>query len=66
MKDKEKMCKYNFFFVFDFGRKLKDEEWGLEIECVFLEFYKLFFSFLNENFILFVKKEFEKMKIFLF
>lgn len=57
------MCKHNFFFVLDPGRKLKDEEWGLEIECASPEFYKLLFSFSNENLTSFAKKELEKMKI---
>lgn len=57
------MCKHNVYFVLDPGRKLKDEEWGLEIECASPEFYKLLFSFSNENFTSFARKEFQKMKI---
>lgn len=57
------MCKHNVYFVLDPGRKLKDEEWGLEIECASPEFYKLLFSFSNENLTSFAKKEFQKMKI---
>lgn len=62
-KDKEKMCKHHVHFVLDPGRKLKDEEWGLEIECASPDFYKLLFSFSNENLTSFAKKEFQKMKI---
>lgn len=57
------MCKHNVHFVLDPGRKLKDEEWGLEIECASPDFYKFLFSFSNENLTSFAKKEFQNMKI---
>lgn len=57
------MCKHNIYFVLDPGRKLTDEEWGLKIECASPEFYKLLFSFSNENITSFAKKELQNFKV---